>query len=292
MTIQLDPLDGLYREEGPYNSGEFFELHYIQQFTYVPGFFSGVRTMEFSANSQNDIFMIFSTGNVSLENDTGRYDLKEFDFLLWRPRGIQNITMQPIIKSAFFISIFSGSEADKILERLDLEQDTVYSLIINEKLPNFTKQIGYITHEMKEDKKYNNMMSSVMYIELLATLARFRITQTETPNTDLIDDALKYIIANISTRIDISRLVRDCGMSRSTFYALFKEQTGMSPLQYINDTRLSKAADYMVLLKYSVTEAAMVVGFDDPLYFGRLFKRKFGMSPTEYKKKHSNIDHL
>lgn len=292
MSIKLDPLDNIYYENGAYNSDKFFELHFIQQYTYVPGLFSGVRKMEFSVPSGNDFFMLLSTGDILLENSTGAYNLKDFDFMLWQPHKMQYITMQPKPKTSFFVSIFSGTQCGELLQNLDLELNTVYSLITNENLPNFTKQIGYISHELKEHKKYCKTMASAMYWELLATMSRHRVTPVEIPNADAINQSIKYIISNVDKKIDLARLIRDCGMSRSTFYALFKEQTGMSPLQYINDTRLSKAADYMTLLKYSVTEAAMVVGFDDPLYFGRLFKRKFGMSPTEYKKKHSNVDRL
>ena len=65
---------------------------------------------------------------------------------------------------------------------------------------------------------------------------------------------------------------------------LFKEETGLTPLQYLTDRRLESAASMLAMIcgKGSISETARLCGFGDPLYFSRLFKKKYHTSPRDY----------
>ncbi len=65
---------------------------------------------------------------------------------------------------------------------------------------------------------------------------------------------------------------------------LFKQETGLTPLQYLTDKRLESAASILstYLGRRNVSETARMCGFADPLYFSRLFKKKYGVSPRSY----------
>lgn len=65
---------------------------------------------------------------------------------------------------------------------------------------------------------------------------------------------------------------------------LFKKETGMTPLQYLTKKRLENAASTLASMygKANVSETAMMCGFSDPLYFSRLFKKQYGVSPRNY----------
>ena len=65
---------------------------------------------------------------------------------------------------------------------------------------------------------------------------------------------------------------------------LFKKETGLTPLQYLTDKRLENAASTLSTFfgKGNVSETARLCGFADPLYFSRLFKKKYGVSPRSY----------
>ena len=87
----------------------------------------------------------------------------------------------------------------------------------------------------------------------------------------------------------------DCGYDLNAYLAslpfnveyvkkMFKKATGLTPHQYLTDKRLENAANTLVVYcgQGSISETARLCGFSDPLYFSRMFKRKYGVSPRGY----------
>ena len=72
-----------------------------------------------------------------------------------------------------------------------------------------------------------------------------------------------------------------CNMSEVNFRRLFREYTGMSPIDYRNDLRLKSAKTMLASGEYNVTEAAEASGFSSPSFFIKLYKKKFGYTPKK-----------
>lgn len=90
---------------------------------------------------------------------------------------------------------------------------------------------------------------------------------------------LHYTDANIK----IEDMVHMTNMSRTGFYTQLKTLTGMSPKEFISDFRLKKACMYLEKDTCTIAEIAYRTGFNDPVYFTRLFKLKKGVTPTLYR---------
>ncbi|MBR4305919.1 MAG: helix-turn-helix transcriptional regulator, partial [Ruminiclostridium sp.] len=73
------------------------------------------------------------------------------------------------------------------------------------------------------------------------------------------------------------------GYSKSRFAHKFLEITGTTPKKYQNDLRLEMSLEILTSTNRSVTEVAYDCGFNDPLYFSRAFKKKYGVCPSEFK---------
>lgn len=82
---------------------------------------------------------------------------------------------------------------------------------------------------------------------------------------------------------DISRYSQECGMSETSFYTRFKEWSGTSPVKYRNGIRISAASSLLKNSNLSISEIASEVGFDDPYYFSRIFKKLTGRSPRQVR---------
>ncbi len=98
------------------------------------------------------------------------------------------------------------------------------------------------------------------------------------PENDAIDRAVS-IIRREYTTVTVNELADRLFMNRSYFGTRFKKKTGMSPKQYIDNTRLSTAAMMMCELGYTVTQAALATGYSDVMSFSRMYKKHFGKSP-------------
>lgn len=83
---------------------------------------------------------------------------------------------------------------------------------------------------------------------------------------------------------DLNAYLRSLPFNTEYLKKMFKKETGLTPLQYLTEKRLESAASTLstCLGKRSVSEAARICGFADPLYFSRLFKKKYGTSPRDY----------
>ncbi len=95
--------------------------------------------------------------------------------------------------------------------------------------------------------------------------------------------ALSYISEHYAERITVKTLADSSNMSESNFYALFKKLVGTSPIAYLNNYRLSAAANALSQSTRSIKEIAFSVGIDDSMYFSKLFRKTYGMSPSEYR---------
>ena len=81
---------------------------------------------------------------------------------------------------------------------------------------------------------------------------------------------------------DISAMSRFCNLSTDYFSHQFKTLTGYAPVQYLNRLRIEKAKELLLTEDLSVSEVAALVGYKDPLYFSKAFKKATGSSPKMF----------
>ena len=98
-----------------------------------------------------------------------------------------------------------------------------------------------------------------------------------------IKSALEYINDHYSEKISISEMAQLAGFSENYFMSLFRQYVGMSCIQYVNHYRIQKAAHALEETTKSVSEIAMMHGFDNISYFNLQFRRTFGMTPREFR---------
>ena len=97
--------------------------------------------------------------------------------------------------------------------------------------------------------------------------------------------AVTYFNENYNQDISIENYAQTRGMSVSWFIRNFKKYTGMTPMQFIVSLRVNNAQILLEQTNYSIYEIAKIVGYDDQLYFSRLFRKQKGVSPSQYRKR-------
>lgn len=99
---------------------------------------------------------------------------------------------------------------------------------------------------------------------------------------------LKYVENHYMDKITIEEIAKEVGLSQSHFMKYFKNTMGTSFIDYLNEYRLTMASRLLVSSDSSILAIAEEVGYDNLSYFNRTFKKRFAMTPREYRKANSN----
>jgi AraC family transcriptional regulator, arabinose operon regulatory protein len=101
-----------------------------------------------------------------------------------------------------------------------------------------------------------------------------------------IAQTIAYMKQHLNQALQLDALAALATLSRSRYTALFKEQTGFAPIDYFNRLRMHSACQLLDTSDLSVKDIATSLGYEDPLYFSRVFRLVTETSPTEYRRIH------
>lgn len=100
-----------------------------------------------------------------------------------------------------------------------------------------------------------------------------------------IEAAAQYFHEHSQEPLCVEDYAAAHGMSTSWFIRGFKEYTGFTPMQYILSVRIANAQGLLETTDYNVSEISRIVGYDNPLYFSRIFRKQCGVSPSDFRRR-------
>jgi len=132
--------------------------------------------------------------------------------------------------------------------------------------------------------KHSSIIDNNRLYELLSA-QNISPTQLSPFDEQFLNNAIKIIHANMSDyTFTIDILANHLSVSRSTLHRRMKKITGFTPNDFILMVRLEKSIEYISEEKYTISEISAMVGFEAPSYFSKSFKKRYGISPINYKK--------
>ena len=96
--------------------------------------------------------------------------------------------------------------------------------------------------------------------------------------------SIEFMRANVARSLTLQELSRHAGLSATRYSALFREQTGSSPVDHHIRLRMQAACHYLDTTALSVKEVAAKLGYEDPYYFSRIFQKILGCSSLAYRR--------
>ncbi len=205
--------------------------------------------------------------------------------ILFQPKQEQHYEYFSKDKPEVYWVHFTGGDVKNILRHFNIPLDkpvfysgtsAIYTRLFKEMIQELqTCPVGY--QEMME-----------MYLrQLFLQIQRCRLERKPIVNSQIHDDmeqARRYFQDHYSESINIEEYAKSHGMSVSWFMRNFRQVSGQSPMQYILTLRINNAVVLLETTDYNVAEISSIIGYENPLYFSRIFKKQKGISPSDYRK--------
>lgn len=205
--------------------------------------------------------------------------------VLFRPKEEQHYEYYGEDKPEVYWVHFTGSDVRNILRHFDIPTDehvffsgtpSAYATLFKQMIEEFqTCRVGY--EEMLE----------MCLRQLFMLIQRTRLEKPAIVTTQVQEEmnlARQYFHEHYNEPINIDEFAQSRHVSISLFMRNFKKVFNVSPKQYILNIRMNNAQSLLETTDYTVTEIAAIVGYDNPLYFSRLYHKQKGQSPSDYRK--------
>lgn len=144
-----------------------------------------------------------------------------------------------------------------------------------------------IFQHMKASHNLHNGKTEFILAQLWE-LFSFLMEESRTKE-DPVDTALNLIHSQYMTPLTVAQMAESVHLERTYFSKIFSAKTGISPQQYLIEHRMKQAKAFLSL-GYSVTTTAISVGYSDIYIFSKIFKQRFGESPSHYQKNSKNCN--
>lgn len=186
------------------------------------------------------------------------------------------------------LDFFAGENGFMDLRYLFIDRRTriINHIRGNERIVSLVKNLTFEISEKKEH--YENAVRGIV-LELFSLLLRdYRDTKIlDYPDSKTVRHyrtvypAIHMIRADCTAEYSVEELATACNVSKYHFCRIFKEVTGLSAVDYRNEYRLQTAEVLLKTTDRTVAEISLSCGFDDPAYFSRCYKNKYGISPIK-----------
>lgn len=177
---------------------------------------------------------------------------------------------------------FQGIKAKQYLNRTTLLENPIFHYDADDHLKLIYEKVYAYN---KQTKNKDLLLNSVLY-EFLFFLANHfpKTSTTEEKRLEYVEETLKYIELHYTESMTIQHIASHLNIDRSYLHRLFKNKTGKSVTEYIVHFRIQKACQLLINTQYPISVIAQSVGYEDPLYFSRIFKEKMQQTPSLYRK--------
>ncbi len=221
-------------------------------------------------------------GNYDIQLGKGKIHSTGIGGFFIAPSNIQQTIVHNVDKASNTMSCRWVFLKIKINELYDLDDLFDFPVIIPE------------VHKNEMNLIFNKLFASdnifdeyVYYYEIVRLL--FRLPKNKKHNIPLqLDNALAYIKNNYKNAITVNDIAKEVNLSASHLFSIFRNELGISPISYLNNYRLSIAADKLLKTDKAITEISAMVGINDSVYFNKMFRKAYQLSPSKYREIYKN----
>lgn len=203
--------------------------------------------------------------------------------------GVPQYLHHELEDSTLYWVHFTGLGCEELLQSCRLTESGVYSVGVSPEIESVFLRL--VEEIMVKGEEYERICSALMVYMLLLMgrgIQRTHLGLKEETRRSILN-AISYIHANYSRKMTVDGLAARAYLNKYAFIRQFKAFSGYTPIEYIIRVRMQKAREMFERPGITVKEVAAEVGYDNPFYFSRLFKKTQGMSPEHYLQQRKSI---
>lgn len=197
---------------------------------------------------------------------------------LYAPNKEQNYTFKGVRDCEYYWIHFSGTKVEKFLEKLNIFCGNIK---LNNKANRVINLIEDIFTAYQMQLEYVDDYAKGLLTSLLALIASPILIPPP------FFKAIK-VLSDVTSDYTIKEIAQECNMSEGHFIREFKNAIGLSPLSYRLSNKIKIAKDLLCGTYLSINQISSACGFEDAMYFSRIFKRREGISPMQFRKTYQN----
>jgi len=176
---------------------------------------------------------------------------------------------------------FTGKYSVTFYNRFSKNNDTTIKIAFDENRITLLYEILKLLESDYTDEKIE--LTHFKLISFLSSICYSNVLNKSVD--DAISHSIEFMKAHLKEALSIEILAEQAGYSISRYSELFKQKTGYSPIQFFIRLKIQKSCEYLYFTNIAIKEICHEVGFEDPYYFSRMFKKQISVSPSEYRKK-------
>ncbi|MCI8600713.1 MAG: AraC family transcriptional regulator [Oscillospiraceae bacterium] len=242
-----------------------------------PGYSWGMATRD------HYLLHFVTEGKGYLTTPTGSFDIPAGGMFLIRPGELCGYVADRRVPWEYYWVGFNGAEAHRMMEHTPFAAG---ERVIFPAAPDHIRQsLKQIYDARGNSPAAEARMLGGLYLFLAALMEEPGAPKLHRQTTarQYVDKAILFISRNYILDISNEDIASFVGVSPSHLYRVFSLELGVSPTRFLTNYRLSEAAALLQSTGMSVSEVAASVGFKDPLYFSRVFRKVKGVSPSAYQ---------
>ncbi len=238
----------------------------------------------FRPKGSDDYQLLYvNSGKVRFYFDGQEHVISQNNMVLYRPGEPQVYYQDAVDKPEIYWVHFTGSDVEQMLDSYQIPRcQNIFYVGVT---PDFPWLYNQMIQELKLKRANfdNALVLNLQQIFLSMNRYMQEKNKTDTEMSMLIEHATHYFHENYNQKIAIEDYARAHNVTPHWFTQNFKKITKSTPMQYIISLRIKSAMNLLENTDYSIVQIAEAVGYDNPLYFSRIFKKYVGMSPRNYK---------
>jgi len=276
-------------QQSYYSSLSVKESNIENHTAYLVANCTGIAAIEPYFMSNNDIgrndyyLQYLLEGEMEIRIDGKKQIMRKGDIITYFPHTSYQYAMHGDKAVNYYWIHFTGNGSEDLMKNCKIENKKIAHLGVNKQvILSFDRLFDtYIVHDSFFELSTCEIIVAI-YLEIAKTLA---VESGDCPEIDKrLNRVIRYIHKNYNTPIEIGALAAKEYLSTGRFRVLFKARTGLSPYEYLLSLRLNHARQLMLQSNLSIKEIADAVGYSDQMYFCRIFKSRFGLTPSSYRK--------